>query len=71
MTGPTKTIKRVADKPKVPKPKAAPKPKTAPLKLAPDTSDIWRTDSLLKVMVTQLDELTTAINDLVAALTPG
>jgi hypothetical protein len=70
MTGPTKTIKRVADKPKVPKQKA-PKPKAAALKLAPDTSDVWRTDSLLKVMITQLDELTTAINDLVAALTPG
>ena len=78
MTGSTKTVKRVADKPKTAKasPKAAvsqkaSKPKAAPLKLAPDTSDLWRTDSLLKVMITQIDELTTAINDLVAVLTPG
>jgi hypothetical protein len=61
MTGKTKTVKTKA--------KAA--PKTVPLKLAPDTSDVWRNDQLLKLMITQLDAMTTAINDLVAVLTPG
>jgi len=70
MTGSTKTVKRVADKPKTAK--ASHKaPKAAPLKLAPDTSDLWRTDSLLKVMIGQLADLNDNIAALIVLLTPG
>lgn len=72
MTGSTKTTVKPAPKTAKPKPKPkASNPQAAPRKLAPDTSDLWRTDSLLKVMIGQLADLNDNIAALIVLLAPG